>query len=149
MASHSPTSGGWSTTGVTATNGAPGKPRLNPPPAVHHDHRRSADPLPARAVARARRDPADASIYWLTNTGASSARFYYEDRHSETAIEPTTFPIGLAAFAYDFTPLRRFVARDHTNVVHWQEYDRGSHWSAHDAPDLLIGDLRQFFRRFR
>lgn len=91
----------------------------------------------------------NASIYWLTNTAASSARFYYEDRHSEHAAEPTTIPIGLAAFAYDFTPLRRFAERDHSNIVHWNEYDRGSHWSAHDAPDLLIADIQEFFRRFR
>jgi epoxide hydrolase len=90
----------------------------------------------------------NASIYWLTNTAASSARFYYEDRHSEHATEPTIIPIGLAAFAYDFTPLRRFAERDHSNIVHWNEYDRGSHWSAHDAPDLLIADIQEFFRRF-
>ena len=40
----------------------------------------------------------------------------------------------------------RFVERDHANVVSWNNYDRGGHWSAHDAPDLLIGDIRQFFR---
>ncbi|MBN6055150.1 epoxide hydrolase, partial [Nonomuraea sp. RK-328] len=68
--------------------------------------------------------------------------------------EPTTFPLGLASFAYDFRPLRRFADRDHKNrdhknIVSWNEYDRGSHWAAHDAPDLLVDDLRGFFRRFR
>ena len=90
-----------------------------------------------------------ASIYWLTNSGASSARFYYEDRHGPRPTEPTTFPIGLAAFAYDFQPVRKFVLRDHSNVISWNEFDRGSHWSAHDAPGLLTGDIRQFFRRLR
>jgi epoxide hydrolase len=33
--------------------------------------------------------------------------------------------------------------------VSWNQFDRGGHWAAHDAPDLLVGDLRQFFRRFR
>jgi epoxide hydrolase len=76
-----------------------------------------------------------------------SARFYYEDRHGEQPSEPTTFPIGLASFAFDFQPIRRFVERDHTNVITWNSYARGSHWSAHDAPDLLLDDIRQFFRR--
>jgi epoxide hydrolase len=89
------------------------------------------------------------SIYWFTNSGGPSARFYFEDRHGPHSTEPSTFPIGLASFAYDFRPIRKFVERDHTNLVSWSEFDRGSHWSAHDAPDLLIGDLRQFFRRFR
>ena len=91
----------------------------------------------------------NAAIYWFTNTGASSARFYYEDAHAEHPSEPTTAPMGLAAFAFDFKPLRRFAERDHANIVSWNEYERGSHWAAHDAPDLLLGDIRQFFRRLR
>jgi pimeloyl-ACP methyl ester carboxylesterase len=91
----------------------------------------------------------NASIYWLTNTAASAARFYYENRHAEHSTEPTTAPIGLASFAYDFRPIRRFAERDHANIVSWSEFDSGSHWAAHDAPDLLVGDIRQFFRRFR
>jgi pimeloyl-ACP methyl ester carboxylesterase len=86
------------------------------------------------------------SIYWLTNTGASSARFYYEDHHSPFPTEPSTIPIGLASFAYDFRPIRRFAERDHHNIVSWNSYDRGSHWAAHDAPDLLVEDIRGFFR---
>ena len=57
----------------------------------------------------------------------------------------TTVPLGLASFAYDVRPVRRFVERDHANVIHWNTYDRGGHWAAHDAPDLLVADIRQFF----
>jgi pimeloyl-ACP methyl ester carboxylesterase len=89
------------------------------------------------------------AIYWLTNTAASAARFYYENAHATHLTEPTTVPIGLASFAFDFRPIRKFAERDHANIVSWSEFDRGSHWAAHDAPDLLVGDLRQFFRRFR
>jgi epoxide hydrolase len=89
------------------------------------------------------------SIYWLTNTAASAARFYYENKRAEHPTEPTTAPIGLASFAYDFRPIRRFAERDHANIVSWSEFDRGSHWAAHDASDLLLDDIRRFFRRFR
>jgi epoxide hydrolase len=89
------------------------------------------------------------SIYWLTNTAASAARFYYENAKAENPTEPTTIPVGLASFAFDFRPIRRFAERDHKNIVSWSEFDRGSHWAAHDAPDLLTSDIRQFFRRFR
>jgi epoxide hydrolase len=58
-------------------------------------------------------------------------------------------PIGLASFANDFRPIRKFAERDFTNILSWSEFDRGGHWAAHDAPDLLVGDIRQFFRRFR
>jgi pimeloyl-ACP methyl ester carboxylesterase len=87
----------------------------------------------------------NASIYWFTNTGASSARFYYENHHAGRSTQPTTTPIGLASFAFDMKTVRRFAERDHKNIVSWNVYDRGSHWAAHDAPDLLIGDIRQFF----
>ena len=89
------------------------------------------------------------SIYWLTNTAASAARFYYENNRAEHPTGPTTAPIGLASFAYDFRPIRRFAERDHANIVSWSEFDRGSHWAAHDASDLLLDDIRRFFRRFR
>jgi pimeloyl-ACP methyl ester carboxylesterase len=89
------------------------------------------------------------SIYWLTNTAASAARFYYENKHAALPSGLTTVPIGLASFAFDFRPIRRFAERDHANIVHWSEFDRGSHWAAHDAPDLLLDDIRRFFRRFR
>jgi pimeloyl-ACP methyl ester carboxylesterase len=84
-------------------------------------------------------------IYWLTNTGGSSARLYYEDAHAEAPTEPTVVPLGLACFANDFQSIRRFAERDHKNIVSWNEYDRGSHFAAHDAPDLLISDIRSFF----
>ncbi|MEV4378915.1 epoxide hydrolase family protein [Streptosporangium sp. NPDC049644] len=90
----------------------------------------------------------NATIYWLTNTSASSARLYYENHHAEQDTSRTTFPIGLSSFAYDFRPLRRFAERDHADIVFWKEHDRGGHWAAHDAPDLLIDDLREFFRMF-
>jgi hypothetical protein len=58
-------------------------------------------------------------------------------------------PIGLASFAYDMKTVRRFADRDHANIVSWNTFDRGSHWSAHDAPDLLADDIRQFFASLR
>jgi pimeloyl-ACP methyl ester carboxylesterase len=89
------------------------------------------------------------TIYWLTNTAASAARFYYENHHAQPIAGPTTAPTALASFAYDFRPLRRFAERDHSNIISWNEYHRGSHWATHDAPDLLLQDLRQFFRTLR
>ena len=90
------------------------------------------------------------AIYWLTNTVGSSARLYYEDAHA-----PTPRPgrrrcrSALANFQNDFKSIRRFAERDHSNIVSWNEYDRGSHYSPHDAPDLLIDDIREFFRDLR
>ncbi|WP_067969223.1 epoxide hydrolase family protein [Nocardiopsis trehalosi] len=86
------------------------------------------------------------TLYWLTRTSASSMRFYYEDAHAEHPTEPTTVPLGLANFAYDFQSVRPLADRDHENIVSWNVYDTGSHYAAHDAPDLLVADIRAFFR---
>ena len=55
-------------------------------------------------------------------------------------------PIGLAAFAGDFSGIRRFAERDHKNIVHWSVFDHGGHFAAHKAPDLLVGDIRDVLR---
>ncbi|MEW6730839.1 MAG: epoxide hydrolase family protein [Acidobacteriota bacterium] len=90
------------------------------------------------------------TIYWLTGTAGSSARLYYEDAHAQNkASEPTTTPLGIALFANDFRSIRRFAERDHKNIIHWSEFDRGSHHSTQDAPELLVADIRTFFRQLR
>jgi epoxide hydrolase len=88
-------------------------------------------------------------LYWLTETAASAARLYCENARAPHPTEPTTVPIGLAAFGGDFSGIRRFAERDHRNIVHWSVFDRGGHFAAHKVPDLLVGDVRSFFRALR
>ena len=83
--------------------------------------------------------------YWLTRTGSSAARLYYENARAQRPTEPTTIPIGLAGFGGDFYGIRRFAARDHKNIVHWNTYDHGGHFAAHKVPDLYVADIRSFF----
>jgi pimeloyl-ACP methyl ester carboxylesterase len=88
------------------------------------------------------------SIYWFTNTAGSAARIYRES----AAVwgmkpEPSGVPTGAAVFAGD-SSVRRFAERGH-NIVHWSEFDRGGHFAAMEAPDLLVDDIRAFFRTVR
>jgi pimeloyl-ACP methyl ester carboxylesterase len=89
-------------------------------------------------------------LYWLTATAGSSAREYYEDAQSGAGYRdvPNTVPTGVAVFKNDFHSIRRFAERAN-NIVHWSVFDRGGHFAASDAPDLLVGELREFFRGFR
>jgi epoxide hydrolase len=92
----------------------------------------------------------NASVYWLTGTIGSSLRRYYAEAHAmERPAGPTTTPTGVAIFAEDFQSIRRFADRDHANIVRWTHYDRGSHFAPHDAGDLLVDDIRAFFRDLR
>jgi pimeloyl-ACP methyl ester carboxylesterase len=88
------------------------------------------------------------TVYWLTNTAASSARFYYENAHAQDVpTGPTTVPLGLANFADVHQAIRIFAERDHKNIVSWNVYDRGNHFATQTAPDLLINDIRTFFQK--
>lgn len=90
------------------------------------------------------------AIYWFTNTAGSSIRLYYENAKGTPANGPTTVPIGLAAFEGDFKSIRRFAERDHANIVQWHTYDEpGGHYAAYLAPDVMVEDIRGFFRGLR
>jgi pimeloyl-ACP methyl ester carboxylesterase len=96
---------------------------------------------------------ANVTLYWLTGTGGTSIRHYYENAHAtaKAASGPTTVPIGLAAAADgDFRSIRRFAARDHANITSWNELPGVTgHYSAHTNPDQLAADIRRFFRPLR
>jgi pimeloyl-ACP methyl ester carboxylesterase len=87
------------------------------------------------------------TIYWLTNTAGSSAQMYYESMHSGRWPTPSQVPTGVANFAEDIA-IRRF-AEQGNNIVHWSEFDRGGHFAATEAPDLLTEDVRTFLRGLR
>ncbi len=90
----------------------------------------------------------DVSIYWFTNTSATSANLYYENRHTaEPTPGPGRVPTGVAVFPTD-PAMRHILEREH-NITQWTEYDRGGHFAALEAPDLLIDDIRRFFRGLR
>jgi pimeloyl-ACP methyl ester carboxylesterase len=90
----------------------------------------------------------DVSVYWLTGTAGSAARIYYEGARTwGQAPARSSVPTGVAVFPNDLT-VRALAERDH-NVVHWAEFDRGGHFPAMEAPDLLVGDVREFFRPLR
>ena len=86
-------------------------------------------------------------LYWLTGTAGSSGRLYYEDAHSGHWPQPSGVPTGVAVFAEDIA-IRRYAEQSNT-IVYWSEFDRGGHFAAMEAPDLLIGDVRTFFRGLR
>ncbi|HEX6481317.1 MAG TPA: hypothetical protein VF043_20960 [Ktedonobacteraceae bacterium] len=58
--------------------------------------------------------------------------------------EPSGPPTGVAVFAADTTI--RSVFDPGNRIKHWSEYDRGGHFPAMEVPELLIGDIREFFR---
>jgi pimeloyl-ACP methyl ester carboxylesterase len=91
------------------------------------------------------------SVYWLTRTAGSSARLYFEAARSRASgpPAPSTAPTGVAVFPEEIAAPVRRLAEQTNNIVHWSEFDRGGHFAAMEEPDLLIGDVREFFRPLR
>jgi epoxide hydrolase len=92
------------------------------------------------------------SVYWFTRSGASAARFIYEGAHSgpdwsSSSGGPPPAPQGLAQFGGD--DLLRRVMDPERRMGHWSRFDRGGHFPAMEVPELLVGDLREFFRPLR
>jgi len=91
-------------------------------------------------------------VYWVTETIGSSMRLYYESMKSgrvgftQGRVE---VPTGCAVFPREVYKSPRRQAEKHYHVTHWTEMERGGHFAAMEAPELLAEDVRRFFRTVR
>lgn len=88
-------------------------------------------------------------IYWLTNSGASSARLYWESlgRLGPLKID---VPMGYSHFAKEIVvPARPWVERMFSNIIHWNTLDKGGHFAAFEQPALFVDEMRNCFRSLR
>ena len=96
------------------------------------------------------------SIYWVTGTGASAARMYWESfaeiREIFTAAtpEPIAVPVAASIFPREVPRAsRRWAERRFPRLVQWREHERGGHFAALEQPDAVVADLRSFFSAVR
>jgi epoxide hydrolase len=91
------------------------------------------------------------SMYWFTGTGGSAARMYYESLRSGSVMVPAfrDVPLGVAVFPKELIYARRRWLEPDYRIARWTELDRGGHFAALEEPDLLIDDVRAFFRPLR
>jgi len=95
------------------------------------------------------------TMYWLTGTGASAARSYWEEgqenaRAAGQAPAPVPIPVGFTTFPGEIwrTP-RSWVEKAYPNVVYFNEVDKGGHFAAWEEPDLFAAEVRASFRTLR
>ena len=95
------------------------------------------------------------TLYWLTGTGASAARSYWESGQAQVKAAgqtppPMTLPFGFTTFPGEIwrTP-RSWVEKAYPNVVYFNEADRGGHFAAWEEPQLFSEELRAAFRSLR
>ena len=87
-------------------------------------------------------------IYWVTETANSSARMYYEARAEPIhyMVGRVEVPVACAWFAREIVRWPRRWVEAQYNLVRWTEIPRGGHFAAFEEPELLVGDVRAFFR---
>ncbi len=91
------------------------------------------------------------TIYWATQTANSAARYYYEAQHGERP-NPNVrveVPTGVAIFSKDLVLAPREYGERYFDVRRWTEMPRGGHFAAMEEPELLVTDIRSFFRPYR
>lgn len=88
-------------------------------------------------------------LYWLTNSGASSARLYWESFNQAFAGggTPVALPTGCSIFPKEIFPIpRSWAEARYPNLVYWNELDKGGHFAAFEQPELFVGEMRACFR---
>jgi pimeloyl-ACP methyl ester carboxylesterase len=95
------------------------------------------------------------TLYWLTGTGASAARVYWELREAQARAAGEThravsLPVGFTTFPGErFRAPRSWVELSYPNLTYFNEVDRGGHFAAWEQPQLFAEELRAAFRRLR
>ena len=86
-------------------------------------------------------------VYWLTGSGASSARLYWESfGGGEGREQPVSIPMGATISAKDiFRTSERFASRVFTNIVYWKDKEKGGHFAALEQPNAFVSELRECF----
>lgn len=89
-------------------------------------------------------------LYWLPNTGASSARLYWESFHGAFGATELDLPTGCSIFPRDiYRAPKSWAARCMRHLIYWNEVDRGGHFAAFEQPSLFVEEIRRCFRLLR
>jgi len=91
------------------------------------------------------------TLYWLTNTGVSAARLYWENKASFFDAKPITIPFAISVFPDElYQAPRSWAERAYPgNLIHYNKLDRGGHFAAWEQPDLFAAEMRASFRSLR
>jgi pimeloyl-ACP methyl ester carboxylesterase len=95
------------------------------------------------------------TLYWLTGTGASAARSYWESGRAAAlaagqAPPEVSLPVGFTTFPDEiFAAPRSWVEQSYPNLAYFNEADRGGHFAAWEEPELFSAEVRAAFRSLR
>ena len=88
-------------------------------------------------------------MHGITNTGASSARLYWESFGQNIKGEENKIhlPTGCSIFPKEIVPTpREWAAQRYKNIVYWRYLDKGGHFAAFEQPELFVAEVRDWFK---
>jgi pimeloyl-ACP methyl ester carboxylesterase len=90
------------------------------------------------------------TLYWLTNTGISSARLYWENKVAFFAPKQVKIPVAVSVFPDDIHAApRSWAEKAYSNLIHYNRLPKGGHFAAWEQPQFLIEELRVSFQSLR
>ncbi|MBC6980374.1 epoxide hydrolase family protein [Caulobacter sp. 17J80-11] len=92
----------------------------------------------------------NATLYWLTDTGVSSARLYWESKLPFFAPKGVTLPTAVSAFPNElYTAPKTWAEKAYPNLIYYKRQPKGGHFAAWEQPAALTEDLRAGFKTLR
>jgi epoxide hydrolase len=90
------------------------------------------------------------SLYWFTNSAASSARIYWENKSGSMAGPHLSLPVAVTVFPRDIPLLpRSWIEATYSDLIHYGEADKGGHFAAFEQPEIMISEIRTGLRSLR
>lgn len=90
------------------------------------------------------------TLYWLTNTGVSASRLYWEYKGGFFDAKGVTIPVAVTVFPGEqYQAPRSWTERAYPNLIYFNEVDKGGHFAAWEQPQLFSEELRAAFRSLR
>jgi pimeloyl-ACP methyl ester carboxylesterase len=90
------------------------------------------------------------TLYWLTNTGISSARLYWENKLNFFAPKHVAIPVAVSIFPDElYAAPRSWAEQAYPNLIHYNRLPKGGHFAAWEQPDVFTQELRESFQSLR
>jgi pimeloyl-ACP methyl ester carboxylesterase len=90
------------------------------------------------------------TLYWLTNTGVSSARLYAENKYSFFGVKGVSAPAAVSAFPDElYQAPRSWAEQAYPNLIHYNRLDKGGHFAAWEQPQIFAEEVRAGFQPIR
>jgi pimeloyl-ACP methyl ester carboxylesterase len=92
----------------------------------------------------------DITLYWLTDSGASSARLYAESFTTDFSLQKLDLPVAVSVFPGElYHPPRKWGERAYSKLYYWNEAPRGGHFAAFEQPAVFTAEVRRAFATIR